>query len=104
MNIHSLIGRGLLLGALLLGAAAARADIALYKDLADFNARLVAPGTDTFFGLALVDANSSPLSRRTLVGASYRYEISASSSSLVGIGTDSDTCLTSNVASDVITF
>ncbi|PZP28340.1 MAG: hypothetical protein DI603_19445 [Roseateles depolymerans] len=104
MKLAHFAGRSLACGGLLLGLGLAHADITVYADASAFNAAITSAGVETFFGVAQDAASSSPMYRRTQLGTIYTYQAQASSSSLVGAGTEDDNWLTANVATDVITF
>ncbi len=104
MKLPYFAGRGLVCGTLLLGLNLAHADITMISDASAFNAAITSAGIETFFGVAQDAASSSPMYRRTQLGTTYTYQAQASTSSLLGAGTDDDSWLTANVATDVITF
>lgn len=104
MKLAKSAGHGLIWAALLLSLNPAHAAITVVSDAAAFNAAITSAGIETFFGVAEDAASSSPMFRRTQLGTTYHYQAEASTSGLLGAGTEDDTWLTANVATDVITF
>jgi len=94
----------LLLAALLSVIAPAQAAFSIFGDATSFRSATTAPGVDNFFGVPQDQAALNPMNRRTLLGETYRYQASATESSLIGAGTADEIWLTANVAADVITF
>jgi hypothetical protein len=91
--------KSLALAALLSTAAAAHADITVYTSQTAFLAAVSAPGTDTFDDLA-VAPYPSPLAR--MAGA-YSYT-AAADGGIYGAGSGTDHWLSTNIATDAITF
>jgi hypothetical protein len=94
-----------LLAALALAVAsatpsAARAQFAVYTDLAAFLAATSGAGTDTFDDLA-AGPLAAPLAR---TAGSFGYSVSANTSTLYGVGPAADRWLSADVATDVVTF
>lgn len=88
--------------ALALGLSSnANAAITIYTDQASFLAAVSAPATDTFQDLSIVGATSAPMTRA--VGA-YGYQASVSTTSFYGAGTSADHWLSTNTATDAISF
>lgn len=85
---------------LVLAAGAAQAQISVFTSLAAFNAVVVAPGTDDFTGLSITGVTPSPLSR---MAGSYSYTAEAEGG-FFGAGTFANPALSTNTATDVITF
>ena len=88
--------------ALLLAAAgAAQATITVYTTLAAFTAATTAPGTDTFTGMSITSTTPSPITRSAGV---YGYTAAASTSTFFAGGTIANPWLSTNIATDTITF
>lgn len=104
MNLRHPLRGSAVLALLLLSLNPAHAAVTVYTDALAFTGDVTAAGIETFFGLEQGTASASPMDRRTQIGTTYRYQASASSSSLLGAGTADETWLTANVATDVITF
>jgi hypothetical protein len=92
--------RPLALLALLAVPAAARAQFAVYTDLASFLAATSGAGTDTFDDLA-AGPLSTPLARSA---GAFGYVASVTTTSLFAVGPADDRWLSANTATDVITF
>ena len=92
----------LALAALLLGSAAAQASITVFTSESSFLAATTGAGTDSFDDLA-VQSYAGPLSR---TAGAHSYEVSAGPASnlLYGAGTGTDGWLSTNIATDSITF
>lgn len=80
--------------------AAARAQFAVYTDLAAFLAATSGAGTDTFDDLAQGPL-ATPLAR---AAGPFAYTVAASTTELFGAGQGPDGWLTANTATDVLTF
>ncbi len=91
------------LAALLLASGASQASISVYTTESSFMAAISAAATDTFDDLTPATAYTGPLSRSA---GSYTYTVSAGATSpiLYGAGTASDAWLSTNIATDTITF
>jgi PEP-CTERM motif len=87
--------------ALVASTAPAHAALTIYTSLAAFNAATTAQGTDTFTGLSIVAATPSPINR--LAGA-YGYQGTVSTTSFFGAGTVANPWLSTNTATDTMTF
>jgi len=103
MNLSLRFKPAVLCIALLSGALSAQAAIGIYGDASAFDSAVTATGTDTLFGVPQDQAASNPMDRRTLLGTTYQYQVSAAGG-LIGAGGEDDVWVTANVASDVITF
>lgn len=103
MNLSLPFKPAVLCIALLSGALSAQAAIGIYSDATTFDSAVTATGTDTLFGVPQDQAGGNPMNRRTLLGTTYQYQISAAGG-LIGAGSEDDIWVTANVASDVITF
>ena len=81
--------------------ATARAQFTVYTSEAAWLAAVSNSGTDTFTGFSTTDATASPINR---TAGAYGYTASATGYTFVGEGTADDPWLSTNFASDVITF
>jgi len=93
----------LALAAMVAATGASHAAITVYTTLASFNAATSAPGTDTFAGFSITTTTASPITRTTNVGAAYTYT-AVSAGDFFGAGTSTDPWLSTNTATDDITF
>ncbi len=100
MRLASL-SRLLLAVALVALPATARAQFVVYSDLASFLAATSNAGTDTFDDIAVFDAPASPLNR---LAGGYAYSATVNTTSFFGTGSVSDTWLSTNTSTDIITF
>ncbi len=94
----------LALAALLLGSAAAQAALTVYTSEASFLAAITGEATDSFDDLtAGANLGSGPLSRSA---GGYTYDVGAGPTSpvLYGAGSASDAWLSTNNATDTVTF
>lgn len=91
----------LVLAALLGAAASAQATVTVYTTQASFLAAVTAPGVDTFTGFSISGATPSPINR---TAGSYGYTATASTSSFFGAGTVANPWLSTNIATDSVTF
>ena len=89
------------LAALVAGTAPSQAAITVYTTLAAFNAATMAQGTDTYTGFSITGSTPSPIMRTAGV---YGYTAAASTSSFFGAGTTGNPWLSTNTATDTITF
>ena len=95
--------RPLVAAALLAVAGGSQATIVVYTSQADFLAAVTGAQTDTFDDLVAGDPYTGPLTRSA---GSFSYNVSAGPSSdvLYGAGSASDAWLSTNIATDSITF
>lgn len=92
----------LLAGAALVGGgSAANATFTVYSTEAAFLAAVSAPGVDTYTGFNINGPTPSPITR---TAGSYSYNASASTSSFFGAGTSTNPWLSTNTATDSVTF
>jgi len=89
------------LAATLLTASASQAAVTIYTSQATFNAATTAQGVDTFAGFSITSTTPSPINRSA---GSYTYTAACSTSTFFGAGTTGDPWLSSNIATDTITF
>jgi hypothetical protein len=85
----------------LTAATAANATITIYTTQAAFLAAVSAPGVDTFNDLSTTTSTASPLNR---TAGAYTYRASVSTTSFFGAGSGTDHWLSTNTATDTITF
>jgi PEP-CTERM motif len=85
---------------LLVASAAPQAALVVYNTQASFLAAVSSPGVDTFAGLSITDATASPMLRSA---GSYSYT-AASTTSFFGAGSVANPWLSTNAATDTITF
>lgn len=88
--------------ALLATAGASQAAITVYTSLAAFNAATANPGTDTFSNISSTSALPSPLTR-TAGAYSYTADV-APAGTFFGAGTTANPWLSTNTATDTVTF
>ena len=82
-------------------SGAANAALTSYTSQASFLSTITAVGVDTYTGFSIVGATPSPITRSA---GAYTYTAAASTSSFFGAGTVADPWLSTNVATDSITF
>jgi PEP-CTERM motif len=87
--------------ALLALPVAVQAQFTVYTDLASFLAATSNAGTDTFESLSITSTTPSPMAR--LAGA-FGYTASVNTTSFFGAGTAADHWLSTNTATDLVTF
>ena len=87
--------------AALVATSTAQAAITVYTNQAAYLAAVSSPGVDTFAGLSITGSTPSPLTR---TAGSYGYTASVSTTSFYGAGTTANPWLSTNTASDTITF
>jgi len=100
MKTKALLLKSLAATGLLAASAAANAALVVYNTQASFLAAVLSPGVDTFTGLSIIDATASPLLRSA---GGYTYT-AASTTSFYGGGTAANPWLSTNSATDTITF
>jgi hypothetical protein len=86
---------------LLCTSAASSAAIVVHNSLSTFTAATNTPGTDTFEGMSLTGITPSPITRSA---GPYSYTAAVSTTSFFAVGTIADTWLSTNTATDTITF
>jgi PEP-CTERM motif len=91
----------LALAALLVASGASQAVITVYTSAASFAAATSAPGVDTFTGFSIIGATPSPITRNA---GAYTYTGSVSTTSFFGAGTTANPWLSTNTATDTMTF
>ena len=91
------------LAALVASTAPAQAAITVYTTLAAFNAATMMQGTDQFNGFSITGATVSPIVRSTQVGTTYGYT-AATPGDFFGAGTTGNPWLSTNTATDTMTF
>jgi PEP-CTERM motif len=88
--------------AALLGAAtASQAVVTVYTSQAAFNAATTAQGVDTFTGLSITGSTPSPITRNA---GAYTYTGAVTTTSFFGAGTTANPWLSTNTATDTMTF
>ncbi len=88
------------LAALVASTAPAQAAITVYTSLAAFTAATSAPGTDTYAGFNITSTTGSPITR---VAGAYGYT-AAAPGDFFGAGTSTNPWLSTNTATDTVTF
>ena len=83
-----------------MASAAPQAALVVYNTQASFLAAVSSPGVDTFAGLSITDATASPMLRSA---GSYTYT-ATSTTSFFGAGSVANPWLSTNAATDTITF
>ena len=86
---------------LLLAAGASQAAITVYTDQAAFLAAGSAPGVDTYLGFSITGSTPSPINR---AAGPYNDTGAVTTTSFFGAGTVADPWLSTNTATDTITF
>lgn len=89
------------LAALAASTAPTQAAITVYTSLAAFTAATTAPGTDTYTGFSITGSTPSPIVR---TAGAYGYTGSVTTTSFFGAGTTANPWLSTNTATDTITF
>jgi hypothetical protein len=79
----------------------AQAAITVYTSQASFLAAVTSPGVDTFTGFSISGSTPSPIAR---TAGSYGYTAAVSTTSFFGAGTTGNPWLSTNTATDTITF
>lgn len=82
-------------------AGNANAAITIYSSTGAFDAATTAKGVDTFENLSITSSTSSPMTRSA---GAYSYVASASTTTFFGAGSAADHWLSTNTATDTITF
>ena len=82
-------------------SAASHAGLTLYTTQAAFLAATTAPGVDTYTGFSILGSTPSPIVRNAGV---YGYTATASTTTFFGAGTTANPWLSTNTATDSITF
>jgi len=100
MNANTSLIKCLAAAGLLTASAAPQAALVVYTTQASFLAAVSSPGVDTFTGLSITDATASPMLRSA---GSYSYT-ATSTTSFYGAGSVSNPWLSTNSATDAITF
>jgi hypothetical protein len=88
------------LAALIASTAPAQAAITVYTSLAAFTAATTAPGTDTYAGFSITGTTGSPIVR---TAGAYGYT-GSTPGDFFGAGTTANPWLSTNTATDTITF
>src|SRR4051794_12862072 len=100
MRLQSVSIKWLTCAALTLIGGGSHAALTVFTSQPSFLGAVSSPGVDAFNGLSITTSTPSPLSRVT---GSYTY-IAAASSSFFGSGSAADPWLSTNSATDSITF
>lgn len=77
------------------------AQFTTYTTLASFLAATTKAGTDSFENLSLTASTPSPLARNA---GAFSYTVTVNTTSFVGSGSSADRWLSTNTATDIITF
>jgi hypothetical protein len=96
--------QALAIAALVVSASASHAAVTYYSSAATFASAVAAspaPGVDTFTGFSITGTTPSPITR---TAGSFTYTAAASTSTFFGAGTTADPWLSTNLATDTITF
>jgi len=100
MKTKTLLLESIAAAGLLAASAATQAALVVYNTQASFLASVSSPGVDSFTGFSIIDATPSPLLRSA---GSYSYT-ATSTTSFYGGGSAANPWLSTNSATDVITF
>jgi PEP-CTERM motif len=87
--------------ALVVLSGAAFAGPTLYTSAASFAAATTAPGVDTYTGFSITSSTPSPITRNA---GAYTYTATAETTTFFGAGTTANPWLSTNTATDSITF
>ena len=101
MTSRKLLLKALPLAALMCGSGASHAILTVYTSQAAFLSAVSSPGVDTFTGFSITGTTPSPIFR---TAGPYSYTGTASTSTFFGAGTTSNPWLSTNLATDSITF
>jgi PEP-CTERM motif len=101
MSSKNFMIRPLAAAALLLAVGSSQAALTVYTSAAAFGSAISSPGVDTYTGLSITGPTNSPITR---TAGAYTYTAAASTSSFFGAGTTANPWLSTNLASDSITF
>lgn len=101
MFSKSFLIKPLAAAALLALASASQAGITVYTSQAAFAAATTATGVDTFTGFSITGSTPSPITRNA---GPYTYTGTVSTTSFFGAGTTANPWLSSNTATDTMTF
>ena len=82
-------------------ASPSQAAITIYTSQAAFLAAVTSPGVDTFTGFSVTSSTPSPIVR---TAGSYGYTGTVSTTSFFGAGTTANPWLSTNTATDTMTF
>ena len=93
--------KALPLAALMCASGASHAILTVYTSQAAFNAASASPGVDTYTGFSIIGTTPSPILR---TAGAYSYTATASTSTFFGAGTTGNPWLSTNIATDSITF
>lgn len=95
------ISRLLLAAMLVLLPQRVSAQFTVYTDLASFLAATSNAGTDSFEDLSLTGSTPSPLTR---TAGAFSYTATVNTTSFFGAGSSADRWLSTNTATDIVTF
>ncbi len=101
MSSKSFLIKPLAAAALLAVAGASQATITVYTSQAAFLAATTAQGVDTFTGFSITGSTPSPITRSA---GPYGYTGSVTTTSFFGAGTTANPWLSTNTATDAMTF
>lgn len=101
MQMKSFLVKPLAAAALLALAGASQAAITVYTSQAAFLAATASSGVDTFAGFSITGSTPSPITRSA---GAFGYTAAVSTTSFFGAGTSADPWLSTNTATDSITF
>src|SRR5829696_1415208 len=99
-SLTSLIATSALLAVTAIGIPTANAAV-VYTSQAAFNAATTAAGVDTYTGFNITGSTPSPITRSA---GAYGYTAAAETSTFFGAGTTANPWLSTNTATDSITF
>lgn len=97
----ALVMKSVAAAALFIVSGASFAGPTLYTSAASFAAATSAPGVDTYTGFSITGTTSSPINR---TAGAYSYTAAASTSTFFGAGTTANPWLSTNLATDSVTF
>ena len=101
MISKSFLLKPLAIAALVVAGSACHAALSVYSSSVAFGSAISAPGVDTYTGFLITGTTPSPITR---AAGAYTYSAAASTSTFFGAGTTANPWLSTNVATDSITF
>src|SRR3954454_12349433 len=100
MRLQSIWIKRLTCSAVMMIAGGSQAALTVFTSQASFLGAVTSPGVDAFNGFSITTSTPSPINR---VAGSYTY-VAVASSGFFGSGSSANPSLSTNTASDPITF
>ncbi len=101
MISKSFLLKPLAMVALVVAGGTSHAALTVYTSSVAFGSAISAPGVDTYTGFSIIGTTPSPITR---TAGPYSYTATASTSTFFGAGTTANPWLSTNFATDSITF